>query len=88
MVSCVWFVPKSNSARTCTATSRIAPLLRVLWISEGLHRRALERLVAIDRRDVSLVDCVSFVTMDAEGIEEVLALDQDFHAQGFRVLPS
>jgi len=67
---------------------RIAPLLRVIWIGEGLHRRALDRLFAIDRRDVSLVDCVSFVTMDAEGIEEVLALDQDFQAQGFRVLPS
>lgn len=67
---------------------RIAPLLRIRWIDEGLHRRGSERLVALDRREVSLVDCISFVVMEAEGIEEALALDRDFEKQGFRVLPS
>lgn len=66
---------------------RITPLLRVHWIDLGLHRRALERLFATDRREVSLVDCASFLVMEAEGIEEALALDQDFEKQGFRVLP-
>jgi len=67
--------------------TRIAPLLRVLWIDEGLHRRALELLFATDRREVSLVDCVSFLVMEGEGIEEALALDSHFEKRGFKVLP-
>jgi predicted nucleic acid-binding protein len=67
---------------------RIAPLLRIRWIDEGRHRRGSERLFALDQRQVSLVDCISFAVMEAEGIQEVLALDRDFEKQGFRVLPS
>lgn len=40
----------------------------------------------MDRRQVSLVDAVSFTVMEAEGITDVLALDDDFTAQGFRLL--
>jgi predicted nucleic acid-binding protein len=67
--------------------SRVAPLLAVLWVDEGLHRRATERLLRSDRRQLSLVDCASFVVMDAEAIEEALALDDDFRTAGYRVLP-
>ncbi|MGD2218068.1 MAG: PIN domain-containing protein [Gemmatimonadales bacterium] len=67
---------------------RIVPLLQVRWIDESLHRRAVERLFSTDRRDVSLVDCASFVVMEAEGLQEALALDQDFEGQGYRMIPS
>ncbi|NIN72426.1 MAG: hypothetical protein GTO46_11025 [Gemmatimonadetes bacterium] len=67
---------------------RVVPLLTVHWVDEGLHRRALERLFSTDRRRLSVVDCVSFVLMEAEGLEEALALDEDFEDQGFRVVPS
>jgi predicted nucleic acid-binding protein len=68
--------------------NRIVPLLQVHWIDEGLHRRAVERLFSTDRRDVSLVDCASFVLMETEGLQEAMALDQDFEDQGFHVIPS
>lgn len=68
--------------------NRIVPLLQVYWIDEGLHRRALERLLSTDRRGVSLVDCASFIVMEAQGLKEALALDRDFEGQGFRVIPS
>ncbi len=67
---------------------RLVPLLTVQWVDEGLHRRGLERLFSTDRRGLSLVDCVSFVVMQAKGLDEALALDQDFEDQGFRVIPS
>jgi predicted nucleic acid-binding protein len=67
---------------------RLVPLLAVRWIDETRHRRAMDRLKRTNRRDVSLVDCASFVVMDAEGIAEALALDPDFAAQGYRVLPA
>ena len=68
--------------------ARIVPLLTLRWVDEAQHRRAMERLQRTDRRGLSLVDCASFTLMDAEGIEEALALDRDFVTEGYRVLPS
>lgn len=66
---------------------RVVPLLRVVWIDARLHRRASDRLFRLDRRTFSLVDCTSFCAMEADGIQEALALDPDFTDQGFRVVP-
>ena len=66
---------------------RIAPLLTVRWITEPLLRRAMDRLIRADRRGVSLVDCTSFEVMEAEAITEAFALDRDFAAAGFRLVP-
>jgi uncharacterized protein len=66
---------------------RILPLVTVQWVSSELHRRAVERLFRTDKRKVSLVDVVSFVVMDAEGLTDVMGLDPDFTAEGFRLLP-
>jgi predicted nucleic acid-binding protein len=44
-------------------------------------------LFRTDKRRVSLVDVVSFTVMDAEGLTDVLGLDPDFTAEGFRLLP-
>lgn len=66
---------------------RLVPLLDVIWVSADLHRRAVERLFRTHRRQVSLVDAVSFTVMDAEGITEVLALDTEFASEGFRPVP-
>lgn len=67
---------------------RIVPLLRVQWITEPIHHRAMVRLRRTDRRDVSLVDCSSFLLMENAGIRDALALDEDFSAAGFRLLPA
>lgn len=67
--------------------ARIAPLLRVRWIDPEMHRRAMDRLVRSDQRQLSFVDCASFVVMDSEGIRRALALDSDFSANGYEVLP-
>lgn len=66
---------------------KIVPLLRVVYVDEALHRRGASRLFRLDRRRVSLVDAVSFETMDGEGIADVLGLDDDFAAAGYRLLP-
>jgi hypothetical protein len=50
--------------------TRILPILRVVWVREEQHRRALELLFRADRRSLSLVDCVSFVVMGTEGLSE------------------
>jgi predicted nucleic acid-binding protein len=67
---------------------RILPLLVVRWITEDLHRRAMARLRRTDRRELSLVDCSSFLLMEAEAIRDAFALDLDFSAAGFRLVPA
>lgn len=67
---------------------RLVPVCTVIWVTETMHRRAMDRLLRADRRGLSLVDCVSFGVMEAEGIGEALALDEDFADAGFRLMPS
>lgn len=65
----------------------IVPLLDCRWITEPVHRRAVDRLTRADRRHLSLVDCTSFIVMEDEAITDAFTLDVDFTAEGFRVLP-
>lgn len=65
----------------------ILPVVNVHWVSNDVHRRAVDRLFRTDKRKVSLVDVTSFVVMDAEGLTDVLGLDPDFTTEGFRLLP-
>lgn len=67
---------------------RLVPVCTVLWVTEAMHRRAMDRMIRADRRGLSLVDWVSFGVMEAEGIGEALALDDDFADAGFRLTPS
>lgn len=69
-------------------TDSMLPLVHVVWVSEGLHRRGVERLFREDRRRLSLVDCVSFEYMRPEGLRDALTLDRDFETAGFRVMPA
>jgi uncharacterized protein len=66
---------------------RIVPALRVHWVRAETHRQGVALLRRLNQRHISLVDCVSFVVMRSEGIVEALALDDDFVAQGFRLVP-
>jgi predicted nucleic acid-binding protein len=65
----------------------LVPLLSVEWVSRGLHRRAVARLLRDDRRRVSLVDCASFEFMKAKGLTRALTLDRHFAEAGFEVVP-
>lgn len=61
----------------------LAPLVRVHWVDEELHERGLDLLLSRGKRDVSLVDAVSFVVCREEGIDEVFAFDRHFADEGF-----
>jgi predicted nucleic acid-binding protein len=66
---------------------RLAPLLAVEWVSGALHRKGVERLFRENRRQLSLVDCVSLEFLDAAGLRDVFALDPHFEEAGYRLLP-
>jgi len=67
---------------------RIIPLLTVHWVAADLHSRGMKRLVRENRRHLSLVDCVSFELMEAEGLRDAFAFDSHFAEAGFRLIPA
>ena len=60
-------------------------LLKVHWITPEDHAEAVDLLERRGRRNLSLVDCMSFVVMKQYGITTALAYDSDFQAEGFDV---
>lgn len=64
----------------------ILPLIRVHWVTEADHRSGVIALVTAGKRQLSLVDCVSFVIMRQLHIKTAFAFDRDFNVQGFNTL--
>ncbi len=71
-----------------TFTADFVPLLDVVWVDAELHNAAIAAVLAARRRDLSLVDCVSFEAMRQRHIESAFAFDPHFRTHGFRLLPS
>jgi len=65
----------------------VMPLMDIHWVTAEAHWEAANGLLAANRRDLSLVDCVSFEVMRRLGIRRVLALDEHFRERGFEVVP-
>ncbi len=65
----------------------ILPAIEVIWVDAELDATAVTALLAAGRRDVSLVDRVSFELMRRRGITRALAIDADFVREGFTTLP-
>lgn len=57
-------------------------------VSLALHQQALAALLSAGRREISLVDWVSFLWMREQNIRQAFAFDQHFLEQGFNSPPS
>jgi predicted nucleic acid-binding protein len=64
----------------------ILPIVRIHWVGEAEHRAGVTALLTAARRELSLVDCVSFVVMRQLNLKRAFAFDRDFTAQGFETL--
>jgi uncharacterized protein len=67
--------------------AELVPVLDVEWVTAELHDVALSSLRAAGRRELSLVDCVSFEVMRRRRIDVAFAFDDDFATAGFRLIP-
>jgi predicted nucleic acid-binding protein len=65
----------------------VLPWVNVSWVDDRVHDQALAALLAARKRDLSLVDCASFVLMRRLGIRTALTVDRHFAEQGFTVVP-
>jgi predicted nucleic acid-binding protein len=61
----------------------VAPVLGVIWVDAELHAEATAALVIAGRRELSLVDCVSFAAMRRHGLARAFHFDRHFAEQGF-----
>jgi len=61
----------------------VCPLLRVEWVGEALHAAGVAALLTADRRQLSLVDCVSFELMRRIGARRAFCFDPHFEEAGF-----
>jgi predicted nucleic acid-binding protein len=64
----------------------ILGLVEFFWIDKPRHSLAFELWLSLGRRKMSLVDCVSFITMRHCKIEKTFAFDKHFEEQGFTIL--
>ena len=60
-----------------------APLIDVTWVDDALHNAGLDLLLERRRRQLSLVDAVSFCTMRQANLTEAFAFDPHFEQEGF-----
>ncbi|MBW2169059.1 MAG: hypothetical protein JRG69_07345 [Deltaproteobacteria bacterium] len=64
---------------------KILPLLKVIWVDEKWYTRAMQRLLAQNNRQISLVDCISFEIMDSLEIKFAFSFDRHFEDNGFTI---
>jgi predicted nucleic acid-binding protein len=56
------------------------------WVDADLHAAGIEALQGSKKRQVSLVDHISFLVMTRRDVATAFAFDPDFTAAGFRLL--
>jgi uncharacterized protein len=61
----------------------VVPILGIVWVDAELHAEATAALLTAGRRELSLVDCVSFACMRQRGLTRAFHLDRHFREQGF-----
>ena len=70
-----------------TLQTEILQLIEIVWVDENQHQAALITFLKASRRQLSLVDCSSFETMQRLGIKRAFAFNEHFREQDFEVVP-
>ena len=86
LVEAIALIQNRLGLEAAVKLARDARAFTVEWVDEATHEEAVRRLASAGRRQVSLVDQVSFLVMRRRGVRSVLAFDPDFESEGFQVL--
>ncbi|MBU2513221.1 PIN domain-containing protein [bacterium] len=62
---------------------KILPLLEIIWVDSIWYTKAVQRLLAQNDREISLVDYLSFEIMEVLQIDCAFAFDKHFEENGF-----
>ena len=69
------------------ALDTVLLVISVHWLTPEQQQSALSAMLAAGRRDLSLVDCTSFVAMRDAGVSRAFTTDPHFAEQGFEAEP-
>lgn len=58
------------------------PLIEILWVNEAFHRAGLDLLYRRTDKSYSLCDAISFLQMQARGVNTALTTDRHFEQEG------
>jgi predicted nucleic acid-binding protein len=83
--TCAVLQRRSGIAAVRKFTDDIMPVVRMEWVSEEDHAGGVAALLTSARRELSLVDCVSFALMRRLGLARAFCFDPHFAEQGFEV---
>ena len=75
-----------GSAAVRVLTDDLLPVVEVEWVGRELHEKAVSALIAARRRELSLVDAVSFEAMRQHGLDRAFAFDRHFQDAGFSLV--
>lgn len=62
------------------------PNVEIVPITEQLYRRGFQLYSARPDKDWGITDCISFIVMEEQGLDEALTTDAHFQQAGFRAL--
>lgn len=65
----------------------VVPILTIEWVHKSVHGAGVASMLAANRRELSLVDCVSFDMMRRLGTRTAFVFDKHFKEQGFDCVP-
>jgi predicted nucleic acid-binding protein len=65
----------------------LLPVVEVHWVDAALQASAMAAVLTARRRQLSLVDCTSFLIVRQLGLDAVFTFDSHFAEQGFSCLP-
>jgi predicted nucleic acid-binding protein len=64
----------------------IVQIIHIEWIDQDTHNTGIQTLFSTSQRKLSLVDCISFITMRNLNINHVFTFDRHFKKEGFSIL--
>lgn len=64
--------------------TNMSPLIHVEFVSQETHRTGVAAVLSAGRRNLSLVDCISFEIMRSMNVRSVFTFDVHFQEQGFK----
>ena len=75
-----------DAARALGEALRSSSILEIVHVDEALVERAWEAFLAYRFDGLSLVDCISFVTMRSRRVRRAFTFDDDFRRAGFDIV--
>ena len=69
-----------------TLLTRAEDIAKIHWVTPDVHERAVHLLGRRNRRNLSFVDCVSFVLMEQLDSTAAFTYDSDFETEGFELV--